>query len=190
MWDAEAIATHRQASDSLYRVKDRAFEAVARRLRDGVATTEYDIQQLMAGWFREEGLVSDADPNVSAGANAGNPHYLPTATVHRAIRHDEIVLLDLWGKLDRPGAVYADITWVGYTGSRPPDRFTRGVCGHLRGARRGDRAGPGCGAGWPRAARLRSRRGRLRRAAPKPVTAITSCTGPATASASPCTAMA
>ena len=68
-----------QASEKLYRVKDRAFEAVAQRLRDGVATTEYDIQQLMAGWFRDEGLVSDADPNVSAGENSGNPHYLPTA---------------------------------------------------------------------------------------------------------------
>ena len=38
------------------------------------------------------------------------------------IRPEELVLLDLWGKLDRPGAVFADITWVGYTGARPPDR--------------------------------------------------------------------
>ena len=33
-----------------------------------------------------------------------------------------MVLLDLWGKLDRPGAVFADITWVGFTGTRPHDR--------------------------------------------------------------------
>jgi len=125
VWDAGAIATHRHASDKLYRVKDRAFEAVARRLRDGAATTEYDIQQLMAGWFREEGLVTDSDPDVSAAENSGNPHYLPTATVHRAINKDEIVLLDLWGKLDRAGAVFADITWVGYTGRRVPDRYAR-----------------------------------------------------------------
>jgi len=134
VWDDGAIATHRQASDALYRVKDSAFEAVARRLRDGVPTTEYDIQQLMAGWFRDEGLISDADPNVSAAENSGNPHYLPTATVHRAIRKDEIVLLDLWGKLDRPGAVYADITWVGYSGARAPERFARAF-GAIREAR-------------------------------------------------------
>jgi Xaa-Pro aminopeptidase len=125
VWDAAAIATHRQASDILYRVKDQAFDAVARRLRDGVATTEYDIQQLMAGWFREAGLIADSDPNVSAAANAGNPHYLPTATVPRAIRTNDLVLLDLWGKMDRPGAVYADITWVGYAGSRVPERFAQ-----------------------------------------------------------------
>jgi Xaa-Pro dipeptidase len=132
VWNAEAITTHRQASEKLYRVKDRALDAVARRLRDGVGTTEFDIQQLMAGWFRDEGLISDSDPNVSAAENSGNPHYLPTATTHRPIRHDEIVLLDLWGKLDRPGAVYADITWVGYSGARVPERFAKAfaaICG-------------------------------------------------------------
>ena len=121
VWDERAIRTHREASDKLYNIKDRAFEAVARRLRDGVATTEYDIQQLMTGWFREEGLVSDSEANVSAAENAGNPHYLPTAARHRAIRREELVLLDLWGKLDRPGAVYADISWVGFVGRRAPD---------------------------------------------------------------------
>jgi Xaa-Pro aminopeptidase len=125
VWDAPAIASHRDASERLHRVKDRAFDAVARRLREGVATTEYDIQQLMAGWFRDEGLISDADPMVSVGPNAGNPHYLPTASVHRAIRRDDLVLLDLWGKLDAPGAVFADITWMGYTGRAVPERFGR-----------------------------------------------------------------
>jgi len=123
VWSSAAIATHVAASAKLYRVKDRAFDAIARRLRDGIATTEYDIQQLMAGWFRDEALVTDSDPNVSAQANAGNPHYLPTATDHRAIGRDEIVLLDLWGKLDAPGAVFADITWIGFTGPRVPPRF-------------------------------------------------------------------
>jgi Xaa-Pro dipeptidase len=35
------------------------------------------------------------------------------------------VLLDLWGKLAQPGAVFADITWVGFTGARPPDRHVK-----------------------------------------------------------------
>lgn len=123
VWNEDVIATHRVASDKLYWVKDKAFEAVAQRLRDGVSTTEHDIQQLMVGWFRESGLISDSDPNVSAAENAGNPHYLPTALSHRPIRAEEIVLLDLWGKLDRPGAVFADITWMGFTGKTVPGRY-------------------------------------------------------------------
>jgi Xaa-Pro aminopeptidase len=79
----------------------------------------------MARWFAEAGLVSDSAPNVSAAENSGNPHYLPTAASARAIGADELVLLDLWAKLDRAGAVFADITWMGYTGRVVPDRFAR-----------------------------------------------------------------
>ena len=125
VWDASAIAAHRAASERLYRVKDRAFDEIARRVRDRGCTNEYEIQQLMAGWFEEEGLVSDSVPCVSAAENAGNPHYLATAAAHRAIARDELVLLDLWGKLDRAGAVFADITWMGYTGRSVPERFGR-----------------------------------------------------------------
>jgi Xaa-Pro dipeptidase len=125
VWNAAQIASHRAASEKLYRVKDRAFDEVARRTRNGGATSEYAIQQLMAAWFAEEGLVSDSAPNVSAAENAGNPHYLPTAGASRAISTDELVLLDLWAKLDQPGAVFADITWVGYTGARVPERMAR-----------------------------------------------------------------
>lgn len=120
-WDERALASHREASAALYRVKDRAFESVAQRVRDLVATTEYDIQQQMTGWFRDEGLVSDSPPVVAAQENAGNPHYLPTEARHRRIGQNELVLLDLWAKQDRnPSAVYADITWVGFTGRDVP----------------------------------------------------------------------
>jgi Xaa-Pro aminopeptidase len=132
VWDAAAVASHRTASDALYRIKTRAFDQIARRLGDQVSTTEYDIQQLMAGWFKDEGLVTDADPNVSAGPHTGNPHYLPTATDARPIRANDLVLLDLWGK--KPGGVFADITWMGYTAQRVPDRFARAFAA-VRGAR-------------------------------------------------------
>lgn len=131
-WSDTAIATHRAASEKLYRIKDQAFEEIARRLRDGVPTTEYDIQQKMVGWFRDEGLVADSAPCVSAQENAGNPHYLATAAEHRIIHEDELVLLDLWGKLNQPGAVYADITWIGFTGANLPDRMAKAfaaICG-------------------------------------------------------------
>jgi Xaa-Pro dipeptidase len=125
IWHEPQMASHQAASEKLYAVKDRAFETIAKRTRDRVATTEYDIQQLMAKWFAEAGLVSDSDPNVSAAGNAGNPHYLPTANSSRDIRADDLVLLDLWAKLDQPEAVYADITWVGFTGRSVPERFAK-----------------------------------------------------------------
>jgi Xaa-Pro aminopeptidase len=125
VWTDSQIASHRIASERLHRVKDRAFEAVARLTRDRTTTTEYEIQQQMVRWFADEGLVSDSAPNVSAAENAGNPHYLPTASSSRRIGAGELVLLDLWAKLDQEDAVFADITWVGYTGADVPGRFAR-----------------------------------------------------------------
>lgn len=119
-WSAAQLALHKEASESLYRIKDKAFAAASEALTAGRRQTEYDLQQLMVEWFREEGLVSDAPPVVAFGANAGNPHYLPTSEHNRVIAADEVLLLDLWGKKSQPGAVFADITWVGATASRAP----------------------------------------------------------------------
>jgi Xaa-Pro dipeptidase len=124
-WGDEGIRSHRVASEKLYRIKDRAFATIAARLRDNVATDEYAIQQLMWQWFAEEGLTSDAPPLVAAMENASNPHYMPDATGSRPIGANELVLLDLWGKLETPGAVFADISWVGFTGTTVPAEMTR-----------------------------------------------------------------
>jgi Xaa-Pro dipeptidase len=122
-WSDAAIAAHRAAAEKLYRIKDRAFETVAARLRDGVETTEYDIRQLMWQWFADEGLTSDAAPLVAVQENASDPHYMPEADRTRRIGRDELLLLDLWGRLQTDGAVFADITWVGFTGSEVPQEM-------------------------------------------------------------------
>lgn len=119
VWDEAALATHRTASGHLYAIKDRAFELIRDRVAGG-ALTEYEVQQTMADWFRDAGLVTDCPPVVAAQESSGNPHYLPTEAAHRPVRPGQIVLLDLWGKVDRPGAVYADITWIGFTGPAVP----------------------------------------------------------------------
>ena len=124
-WDARQLETHRRASEALYRIKDRAFDAARGALGCGQRTTEYDLQQHMVRWFGEEGLVSDSAPVVAVGANAGNPHYLPAADRAAPIAADQVLLLDLWGKLPEPGSVFADITWVGFAGRRAPEEAAR-----------------------------------------------------------------
>jgi Xaa-Pro aminopeptidase len=125
IWSDVALRTHKTASERLYRIKDRAFQLVRERVAAGVALDEFEVQQAMVGWFADEELVSDSAPCVSAQENAGDPHYQTTAAAHRSIRPNEILLLDLWGKLPVPGAVFADITWVGFTGAVVPDKYAR-----------------------------------------------------------------
>ena len=124
VWDEDQYVSHQVASGALYRIKDRAFAAVAAALREGRRLTEYSLQQQMAGWFADEALTSDSAPVVAVGANAGNPHYLPAPGDSAAIGEQQVLLLDLWGKQTGAGAVFADITWVGYTGRRVPDEVT------------------------------------------------------------------
>lgn len=125
VWTPAQLASHQIASAALYRIKDRAFESAAAAVRDGRALSEYQLQQEMARWFEEEGLISDSAPVVAVDGNAGNPHYLPTADRSRSISANQVLLLDLWGKTREPGAVFADITWVGVTASRVPEETAR-----------------------------------------------------------------
>jgi Xaa-Pro dipeptidase len=124
-WTPAQYAQHMRASDALYRIKDRAFDTVRTALQQGKRITEYDLQQQMVQWFEDEGLTSDSAPDVARGSNAGNPHYLPLREKSAVIVPDQVLLLDLWGKVREPGAVFADITWVGFTGTRVADEAAR-----------------------------------------------------------------
>ncbi|MEX2663607.1 MAG: M24 family metallopeptidase [Vicinamibacterales bacterium] len=124
IWSDAVYQTHVAASGKLYEVKDRTFELIRERVRSGTAVNEFEVQQRMIDWFDELGLKPEM-PNVSAQENAGNPHYMPPQDGSRFIRPNELVLIDLWAKLKVPGAVFADITWVAYTGASVPDEFAR-----------------------------------------------------------------
>jgi Xaa-Pro aminopeptidase len=134
VWSPAQLETHRAASKSLHRIKDRAFEAAGRAIRDGQTLNEFELQQQMMGWFDEEGLDTDSPPVVAVGPHASSPHYLPTRESAVPITAEALLLLDLWGKQRQPGSVYADITWVGYTGATVPGRI-REVFAAVAGAR-------------------------------------------------------
>ncbi len=123
VWSDDALRSHCEASSRLYRIKDKTFALLRQRMAAGSSTTEFDIQQAMVRWFEEHALVTDCPPVVAVRENTGNPHYLPMADRSRPIDPGDPVLIDLWGKLDAPGSVYADITWMAYVGAQVPDQY-------------------------------------------------------------------
>jgi Xaa-Pro aminopeptidase len=120
----DGLATHREAADKIHRVIMDAFAEIARRVRAGEPTTEYDIQQFINRRLTEEGMTAGG-PNVSAGANSANPHYQPSEGASATIRRGDFVLFDVSEKLNKPGAIVADQTWVGYVGESVPDEYVR-----------------------------------------------------------------
>ena len=63
-------------------------------------------------------------PSWPSNANAANPHYDPAKESALPIREGDFVLLDVWAKQSKPGAVYFDVTWTGFVGETVPDRYT------------------------------------------------------------------
>ena len=94
-------------------------------MRAGERVTEWEMQQFILTRFAEEGLTTDHGPDVAVNANASNPHYEPKQDACSEIKTGDVVLMDMWAKLDRPDAVYYDITWVGFCGVQPPAQVER-----------------------------------------------------------------
>jgi len=111
----EQIATHFVARDAMDKIMVATFKEIGHRVRNG-GWDEWGVRQWIGEAFGREHLVTDDLPIVGANENAGNPHYEPTSEIHKPIRPGDLVLLDMWAKMDTPGAVYYDITWTGVLG--------------------------------------------------------------------------
>jgi Xaa-Pro aminopeptidase len=124
-WSSEQRDSHLAAGKLIDKITRATFEHAAKLVRDHAAFTEYDLQQWMAGQFRMNGLVADSDPIVAVGPHSGDPHYEPRKEIASPIREGDLLLLDVWGKLNKPGSVYYDITWMGYFGAKVPEKYSR-----------------------------------------------------------------
>jgi len=130
---AEQIAMHFDARDKVDPIMQAAFREIGQRVRNG-GWDEYGVQQWLGEAFKRENLVWDDLPIVGVNENAGNPHYSPQPSTSKPIRQGDWVLLDMWAKVNKPGAVYYDITWTGFVGEAPSDRH-REIFNIVTGAR-------------------------------------------------------
>jgi len=136
-WSKAALESHLEAGQRVDRVRAEAFRMIGERTRNGGSVQELEVKNFVREGFTKAGLYTDHGPIVGVNANAANPHYEPVEGRTLPIRSGDLVLLDMWAKMDQPGAVYYDITWTGYCGASPPDEM-RKVFGVVREGR--DRA--------------------------------------------------
>ena len=124
-WTPEQLVSHLEAGKIIDQIRRAAFEHAAARVRESQPITEFELQQWILAKFRANGLTTAEPPIAAVQPNNGNPHYEPTAQASRPIRAGDLLLLDMWAKLSRPGSVYYDITWTGYLGERVPDAYAK-----------------------------------------------------------------
>jgi Xaa-Pro aminopeptidase len=136
-WTTEQLEAHLEAGRRVDRIRGEAFQRVSEKVGARERVTEWEMQQFILTRFRESGLVTDHGPDVAVNAHASNPHYEPKQDASSEIRAGDLVLMDMWAKLDKPEGVYYDITWVGFCGTEVPAAIDK-VFGVVREAR--DRA--------------------------------------------------
>lgn len=120
-WTGEQYESHKQAGVLVDAIRRAAFEKAAEALRTGDSVSEWELHEFILERFRASGLFTDHGPIVAVNENASNPHYEPARDRHQTVRKGDLLLIDLWAKLDRPGSVFYDITWTGYCGEAPPE---------------------------------------------------------------------
>jgi Xaa-Pro aminopeptidase len=122
--DARGLESHLEAGRLVDQVRVNAFQFIAARVAAG-DVREFEVAEFVRNEFRRRGLTFESGPIVAADSNSGDPHYEPNAANSAVIRHGTFVLLDMWAKLDRPDAVYYDITWTGFCSENVPDEHQR-----------------------------------------------------------------
>jgi len=113
----EKIKKHIEAGKKLDKIKDRVFELIRKNLGK---ITEYDVREFILQEFKKENLIVDKNnsiPIVAVNSSAAEPHYTP-GKKSKLIKKNNLILVDIWARIKK--GYFADITWMGYSGSRVP----------------------------------------------------------------------
>jgi Xaa-Pro dipeptidase len=122
--DDKGYESHIEAGDIIQKVKNEAFAEIGKALSEGRSLTEYDLMKFILARFDEEGIEYGVDvPIVGINDHPADPHFEPKKEGAHEFKKGDMVLIDLWGKLKKPGSIYYDITWCGFVGDEPPEKY-------------------------------------------------------------------
>jgi Xaa-Pro dipeptidase len=136
-WTQEQLESHLAAGVTIDRIVRDAFQYAAKSVREKKTITEYDVKAWILKEFEAANITKEEGPDIAVGPNASDPHYGPTIETSVPIREGDLLLMDVWGKTKTPGSVYYDVTWMGYLGTKVPEKMAK-IWGIVRDAR--DRA--------------------------------------------------
>ena len=126
---AEQVTSHYEAQKAIDEILAEGFRDIGRRLRPASSTpgrvTEFDMVRWLQDAMRRADLIWENGPNVSVNENSADSHYEPTESGAKEIKNGDFVLIDIWGRRNRPGTCYYDITWTGVVGREPSDKEQR-----------------------------------------------------------------
>ena len=118
-WTGDELAGHRRAAEQLRDIALAGFQQVRTWREKGERTTEMKLQQWVLQAFEHARLFTDHPPIVGVDAHAANPHYETAGGPETEILPNQVLLLDLFAGV-AIDTVYADQTWMCWTGAEVP----------------------------------------------------------------------
>ncbi|MFH0852607.1 MAG: M24 family metallopeptidase [bacterium] len=117
-WDKKTISNHKKAANLLSIIKDETFYY----LKNNPQTTEFKTQEFVLSRFKNYNLKTDTfRPIISFRQNTALVHYYASPKKSKKLQPNSLVLVDIWARLNKKGAPFADITWIAYHGDKIPD---------------------------------------------------------------------
>ncbi|HYC34402.1 MAG TPA: M24 family metallopeptidase [Candidatus Paceibacterota bacterium] len=119
MWTKRQIRQHEEAAKKLAIIKDEVaslFKIKSHKLN------EKDCLTFIKAAYKKHSLVNDNKKEFAITAfskNTREVHYFPKAKGN-VLKPNTLILLDMWARLNKKGAPYADATFMFFKGSKVP----------------------------------------------------------------------
>ena len=124
--DEAGFKLHLNAGKKIDIIRAEAFKEIRRCINNNIKLTEYELQQFIVKKFDENNLTCDNHfPIVGVNEHPADPHFEPTPENSYVIKEGDMVLIDLWAKEKVDKGIYYDITWCGYVGNNPPEKYVK-----------------------------------------------------------------
>lgn len=119
----KSLLLQKEACKECLIIKDQAFKLISDTIKEKGAISEFTVQEFIMEEFKKRNMVTDSAPIVAIAKNSKNPHYAPTKEDTAIIKKGDLVLIDLWAKIDDDEAAFGDTTWMGFVGDDIPSKY-------------------------------------------------------------------
>ncbi len=122
--DENGYQLHKEAQKEIDKIRKLTFQKIRDAINSNQKLSEYELQQFIMERFAEKNLITSAPPIVGINDHPSDPHFEPKPDGYY-FKEGDTVLIDLWAKKNVPGGIYYDITWVGFVGNNPPEKYVK-----------------------------------------------------------------
>ncbi|OIP79071.1 MAG: hypothetical protein AUK20_02640 [Parcubacteria group bacterium CG2_30_45_37] len=119
-WTMTQIKQHKRAANLLNRILIEVIEYI----KNKPETTDVAIRQFIKQQYKKHRLISDKQKSIVAfSKNTSQVHYY--AEQPRKLKKGDLIMIDIWARLAKKGAPFADITWMMYYGRKLPREYAQ-----------------------------------------------------------------